>query len=78
MGKETIRVLFVEAGVPIRRQGPDEEQINHAVMRYLGGLTTRELARELGVGHSLVWRALKSAGIELRPNARRAGRKLSR
>ncbi|MDO5676164.1 MAG: helix-turn-helix domain-containing protein [Propionibacteriaceae bacterium] len=76
LGKQTVSRLLAEAGVRIRRQGLDEEQVGQAVRAYLSGQTTREVADELGVGHSMVWRALKSAGVELRPNARRVGRRI--
>ncbi|RCS63109.1 hypothetical protein CIK77_02660 [Microbacterium sp. JB110] len=78
LGKETVRDLLVDAGVRIRRQGLDDEQVAHAVRGYESGLTTREIARELGIGHSMVWRALKRAEVESRPNTRRVGRKLSK
>ncbi len=76
LGKERVRDLLVGAGVRIRRQGLDDEQVAHAVRRYEAGLTTREVAAELGVGHSMVWRALKGADAQLRPNSRRVGRSL--
>lgn len=74
LGKQTVSRLLSESGVRIRRQGLDEEQVAQAVRAYLSGKTIREVADELGVGHSMVWRALKGAGVELRPNARRIGR----
>src|SRR5699024_5564509 len=77
LGKQTVSRVLTEAGVRIRRQGLDEEQVAQAVRAYLSGQTTREVADELGVGHSMVWRALKSAGVELRPNARRVGRRIT-
>lgn len=77
LGKQTVRRMLSEAGVRIRRQGLDEQQVAHAIREYESGQTTREVAAGLDVGHSMVWRALKAAGVELRPNARRQGRKLS-
>jgi len=74
LGKQKVRDLLAEADVSIRRQGLDAGQVAHAVRRYESGLTTREIAHELGVGHSMVWRAIKGAGVECRPNARRIGR----
>lgn len=74
LGKQTVSRLLSESGVRIRRQGLDEAQVAQAVRAYLSGKTIREVADELGVGHSMVWRALKGAGVELRPNARRIGR----
>ena len=74
LGKQTVSRLLSEAGVRIRRQGLDEEQIARAVLEFEAGQTTREIAADLGVGHSMVWRALKRAEVELRPNARRKGR----
>ncbi|MDJ1372569.1 MULTISPECIES: helix-turn-helix domain-containing protein [Microbacteriaceae] len=74
LGKQTVSRLLSEAGVRVRRQGLDEEQVAQAVGAYLSGKTIREVAAELGVGHSMVWRALKAAGVELRPNVRRGGR----
>ena len=77
LGKEKVRDLLVDAGLRIRRQGLDDDQVTHAVRRYKEGLTNREIARELGVGHSMVWRALKRAGVESRPNARRVSHELT-
>lgn len=71
LGKEKVRDLLKDAGVRIRRQGLDDEQVANAVRRYREGFTTREIARELGVGHSMVWRALKEAGVKLRSQFQR-------
>jgi DNA invertase Pin-like site-specific DNA recombinase len=76
LGKQTVSRLLSEAGVRIRRQGLDKDQVGQASRAYLSGQTTREIAEDLGVGHAMVWRALKSAGVELRPNSRRVGRPL--
>lgn len=78
LGKEKVRDLLVDAGVRIRRQGLEDAQVTQAVRSYESGLTTREIARELGVGHSMVWRALKRAGVESRPSTHQIGRKLAR
>lgn len=69
LGKETVRDLLVDAGLRIRRQGLDDDQVAHAVRRYKEGLTNREIARELRVGHSMVWRALKREGVKMRSNS---------
>ena len=61
--------MLTEAGVRIRRQGLDDNQVTHAIRGYESGLTTRDIALELDVGHAMVWRALKRAGVELRPQA---------
>lgn len=76
LGKQTVSRLLSESGVRIRRQGLNDDQVAHASRAYLSGQTTREIADNLGVGHSMVWRALKGAGVELRPNSRRVGRPL--
>lgn len=76
LGKETVRRMLAEAGIRIRRQGLDDDQVTQAVRGYESGQTIREVAVDLGVDHSMVWRALKGAGVELRPNVRRVGRKL--
>lgn len=78
MGKQTVSRLLSDAGVRIRRQGLDDVQVAHAADAYLSGQTTREIAEDLGVGHAMVWRALKRAGIELRPQFRRQGKSVSR
>ncbi len=65
LGKEKVRDLFTKAGVRIRRQDLDEKQVAHAVCRYKEGHAVREVAREMGVGHSMAWRALKKAGVKL-------------
>ena len=76
LGKATERGLLFDADVKIRRQGLDDDQVARAVRAYESGQTTREVAAELGVGHSMVWRVLKAAGVECRPNSRRAGRRV--
>lgn len=75
LGKQTVRRMLAEAGVSIRRQGLDDEQVAHAFRGYESGQTIREVAADLGVGHSMVWRALKRAGVELRPQSRRREKK---
>lgn len=73
LGKEKVRKLLSGAGVKIRRQGLDDAQIAYAVRRYVSDeRTTRQIAEELGVGHSMVWRALRGAKVEMRPNTERA------
>ncbi|WP_369808050.1 helix-turn-helix domain-containing protein [Leucobacter chinensis] len=69
LGKETVRDTLADAGVRIRRQGLDDDQVTHAVRRYEEGFTNRDIARELGVGHSMVWRALKREGVKMRANS---------
>lgn len=75
LGKQTVRRMLDEAGVRIRRQGLDDEQVEHAVRGYESGQNIREVAADLGVGHSMVWRALKRAGVELRPQSQRRRKK---
>lgn len=76
IGKERVRKLLAGAGVRIRRQGLDEAQIAYAVRRYVSDeRTTRQIAEELGVGHSIVWRALQNAKVEMRPNTERSVRR---
>ncbi|MGO1661957.1 MAG: hypothetical protein ACTHZM_09905 [Canibacter sp.] len=75
LGKQTVRRMLTEAGVRIRRQGLDDNQVTHAIRGYESGLTTRDIALELDVGHAMVWRALKRAGVELRPQAQRQTQK---
>lgn len=67
LGKQTVRRMLTEVGIRIRRQGLDNNQTAHAIRRYKSGLTTREIALEVDVGHAMVWRALKRAEVELRP-----------
>lgn len=72
LGKEKVRKLLAAAGVRIRRQGLDDAQVQYAVRRYVADeRTTRQIAEELGVGHSMVWRALRGAEVEMRPNTER-------
>ncbi|WP_449277133.1 helix-turn-helix domain-containing protein [Leucobacter sp. GX24907] len=67
--------MLTEAGIRIRRQGLDDSQTAHVIRRYASGLTTREIAKELGVGHAMVWRALKREGVELRSQTQRQTQK---
>ncbi|WP_424436510.1 helix-turn-helix domain-containing protein [Microbacterium sp.] len=75
LGKAAVSRSLSEAGVRIRRQSIDTDQVAQVVGAYLEGRTVREIAADLGVGHSTVWRVVKASGVELRPNARRVGRR---
>lgn len=66
LGKETVRECLVDAGVRTRRQGLENEQAAYNVCKYKEGLTVCEIAREVGVGNSMVWRTLKKGGVKLR------------
>lgn len=71
LGKETVSRFLREAGVRIRRQGLTDKQVAQAVRSYRAGRTGAEIAAELGVASSTVWRALRDADIERRSPARR-------
>ena len=71
LGKETVSRFLTEAGVRIRRQGLNEKQVAQAVRSYLAGRTGTEIAAELGVASSTVWRALRDTDVERRSQARR-------
>lgn len=53
LGKGRIRDLLAGAGVGVRRQGLGTEQVAYTARRYDAGLSAREIAAELGVGHAM-------------------------
>ncbi len=59
LGKQAVSRLLSDAGVRIRREMLDHDQVAQATRAYLTGQTIREIASDLGVGHSMVWRELK-------------------
>jgi len=64
--RQTAARLLKEAGVKIRRQGLDWEQLAEAVRLYDEGSSCQRLGERFGVDHGTVWRALKLAGVVMR------------
>lgn len=72
MHRSTLHEHRAGRGLPSRdpHRALDDKQITHAAWLYRTGLSTLAIARDYGVHPATVARALKRAGIELRPKGR--------
>jgi len=72
-GVGSARVLQIarDAGLPIHGTWPDEDALARASALYGDGLTIEQVAKELRFSTSTMRRAMKEAGIALRPKGRR-------
>lgn len=66
VSKNSVIKLLRDAGVPIRRQGLTNEQIDDAARLYEAGQSLAKIGRQLGVDHGTVWRQLKNCGVRMR------------
>lgn len=53
--------------VMVRQQSPTQEQKVAIVRGYQSGKTIAQLEQEMGISHGSIWRALRAAGVEMRP-----------
>lgn len=66
ISRQTAAGLLKAAGVQIRRQGLNSEQLAEAMRLYTEGWSCQRLGERFGVDHGTVWRALKLAGVVMR------------
>ena len=69
ISRQAVHVRLKKAGVPMRRTGSPSLEKDADLIRHMyvdQKLTTAEVGRATGLGHHLVWRVLRDAGIALR------------
>jgi hypothetical protein len=66
LGKGTVLRLLRKAGVTLRQQPLTDDQINRAVQFYEQGCSLTQVGEHLGRDHTVIWNALKQAGIPRR------------
>jgi site-specific DNA recombinase len=71
LGKGSVLAILHAAGVKIRRQPMDDEQLEEIKQLYQSGLTIREVAASLSMPKTTVQDALGRLGQAMRPAARR-------
>lgn len=67
LGKGSVLSVLHEANVPMRGRGLPAEQLEQAVTHYESGLSLRAVGAELGCDAKTVRKALKAAGVAIRP-----------
>jgi predicted DNA-binding protein YlxM (UPF0122 family) len=65
--KRTAAAHLVRMSVPMRQRGLTDEQVPHASRLYEDGLSLIEVGLRFGVSAGAVSRALKDAGVTIRP-----------
>jgi transposase-like protein len=71
LAKGTVLRILADADVSMRRQGVGEEDVARLADLYEQGLSVASVATQLGYAPTSVARALRRAGVELRPGRRR-------
>lgn len=66
LSKAGVLGLLRDAGVPLRRQGLDEQQTTRAIELYASGLSLVQVGDRLGFGPTSIAHALRGAGVSLR------------
>jgi len=69
--RATVSTHLHRQGVTLRRQGLDDDGIDHAVHLYEQGWSVARIGDRLGVDGGTVWSALKAQGVRLRDAHRR-------
>ena len=59
--------LLAEQGVTMRMQGLSESGVQIAIELYGEGLSVAAIGTKLGVAPQTAWRALRKAGVKMRP-----------
>ena len=67
ISKTRVASILTFHGVPIRRQGLNEEQVNGAARLYIAGKSLAWIGAVYGVSHTTVAAALRRKDVELRP-----------
>jgi hypothetical protein len=67
ISKTRVASILTRHGVPIRRQGLNEEQVNGAAGLYVAGKSLAWIGAVYGVSHTTVAAALRRKDVELRP-----------
>ena len=67
LGKGSVLQILEDAGVPMRRQGLNEAEVDEAVRLYESGMSLARVATQLGSEPTTVGRALHARGVRLRP-----------
>jgi hypothetical protein len=67
VAKSALLVLLRSRSVIMRRRAVTEEQTAHLAEGYARGKTIAALEQETGIAHGSIQRALKAAGVQLRP-----------
>ena len=67
ISKTRVASILTYHGVPIRRQGLNEEQVNEAARLYIAGNSLAWIGAVYGVSHTTVAAALRRKDVELRP-----------
>lgn len=67
ISKTRVASILTYHGVPIRRQGLNEEQVNEAARLYIAGKSLAWIGAVYGVSHTTVAAALRRKDVELRP-----------
>ena len=67
VSKTRVASILTHHGVPIRRQGLNEEQVNEAASLYIAGKSLAWIGAVYGVSHTTVAAALRRKDVELGP-----------
>jgi Sigma-70, region 4 len=67
ISKTRVASILTYHGVPIRRQGLNEEQVNEAARLYIAGKSLAWIGAVYAVSHTTVAAALRRKDVELRP-----------
>jgi DNA-directed RNA polymerase specialized sigma24 family protein len=67
LGKGSVLSVLHEAKVPMRGQGLPADRLDQARTLYQSGLSLRAVGAEVGCDAETVRKALKAAGIRIRP-----------
>jgi transposase len=66
----TVTALLRRYGVELRRSGLDPAEVQVAARLYRQGWSLARLGEEYDVDSTTVWRALRAAGVKMRPPSR--------
>lgn len=66
IAKASVLKILEEHGVPKRRQGLTEDQIDEAARRYEAGESLARVAASLGTGATTINRVLTARGVRIR------------
>ena len=68
MHAKTVKSRLRAAGVTLRSYSSmTTADIDRAELLYEQGMGLKKIAREFGVGHTTIWRHLRTRGVEMRP-----------
>jgi DNA-binding CsgD family transcriptional regulator len=65
--RQTVSAHLRRAKVPIRRGGLDQDQADEAARLYQAGWSSGRLAKMFSISADTVLKALRSAGVSIRP-----------